>query len=97
MYSGTEPAVELKLATAIETESVFEVPLFRIPKGAVPVYDQELHAVVGYRHETTTGVFRLYDLEGRVWHCVSAAPTPRTNGGSRLRATCSYASTVSRH
>jgi hypothetical protein len=64
MYSGSEPAVELKLASAIETDSVFEVPLFSIPKGAVPVYDERQHAVVGYRHETTTGVFRLYDLDG---------------------------------
>lgn len=64
MYSGTEPAVELKLVSAIEADSVFEVPLFTIPKGAVPVYDEQLHAVVGYRHETSTGVFRLYDLEG---------------------------------
>jgi hypothetical protein len=64
MYSGTEPAVELKLIAAIETDNVFEVPLLSIPKGAVPVYDEQLHAVVGYRHETTTGVFRLYDLEG---------------------------------
>jgi hypothetical protein len=64
MYSGTEPAVDLNLAFAIETDSVFEVPLLTIPKGAIPVYDEEVHAVVGYRHETTTGVFRLYDLEG---------------------------------
>jgi hypothetical protein len=64
MYSGTEPAVELKLLSAIETDSVFEVPLLSMPKGPVPVYDDQLHAVVGYRHETTTGVFRLYDLEG---------------------------------
>jgi len=64
MYSGTEPAVELTLVSAIETDSVFEVPLLNIPKGAIPVYDDEFHAVVGYRHETATGVFRLYDLEG---------------------------------
>jgi hypothetical protein len=59
MYSGTESAVELKLVSAIETDSVFEVPLLSIPKGAVSVYDDQLPAVVGYRHETTTGVFRL--------------------------------------
>jgi hypothetical protein len=64
MYSGTEPAVDLNLASAIEPDTVFEVPVFSIPKGAVPVYDDQLRAVVGYRHETTTGVFRLYDLEG---------------------------------
>jgi hypothetical protein len=64
VYSGTEPAVDLKLLSAVEADSVFEVPLFTIPKGAVPVYDEQLHAVVGYRHETSTGVFRLYDLEG---------------------------------
>lgn len=62
-YSGTEPAIEVELA-AIEADSVFEVPLLSIPKGVVPVYDEQEHAVVGYRYEATTGVFRLYDLEG---------------------------------
>ena len=63
MYSGKEPAIELMLVHAMEVDSVFEVPLLTIPQGAVPVYDDQLHAVVGYRHETATGVFRLYDLE----------------------------------
>lgn len=56
--------MELMLVHAMEVDSVFEVPLLTIPQGAVPVYDDQLHAVVGYRHETATGVFRLYDLEG---------------------------------
>ena len=63
MYTGTEPAIELALAP-IEADSVFEVPLLSIPNGAVPVYDEQEHAVVGYRYEATTGVFKLYDLEG---------------------------------
>jgi hypothetical protein len=63
MYAGTEAAIEMNVG-AVEPDAVFEVPLLSIPKGAVPVYDEQEHAVVGYRYEATTGVFKLYDLEG---------------------------------
>ena len=63
-YSGTEPTVGLANAMNVEPDSVFEVRAPKLPVGAVPVFDESLKAVVGYRHEITTGVYRLYDLNG---------------------------------
>jgi len=30
----------------------------------VPIYDESLRAIIGYRHESTGGVYKLYDLNG---------------------------------
>jgi len=64
-YTGTEKACELE-DVASEEGAVFEVRPPKIPAEAVPVYDDVLNAVVGYRHESTGGVYRLLDLDGNI-------------------------------
>jgi hypothetical protein len=65
-YTGTEPAVSLGSTTGVDSDEVFELRPPRVPAKAVPIFDQGLGAVVGYRDEATTGVYRIYDLEGNV-------------------------------
>jgi hypothetical protein len=64
-YTGTEKACELE-DVASEEGAVFEVRPPKIPAEAVPVYDDVLNAVVGYRYESTGGVYRLLDLDGNI-------------------------------
>ena len=64
-YIGTEEAVELR-DVADEEGTVFEVRSSHIPATAMPIYDDDLKAVVGYRYESATGVYRLLDLDGNV-------------------------------
>lgn len=35
-----------------------------LPAAAVPLFDDDLQAVVGFRWESATGVYRVYDLDG---------------------------------
>jgi hypothetical protein len=61
-YRGDEPALALD-----KTPTVGEVYCVRapdVPPKAVPLYDEESGAVIGYQEESVTGVFRLYDLDG---------------------------------
>lgn len=64
-YTGEEKALDLPVTETIEPDSVFDIRPPTIPAGAVPVFDDQLCAVIGYRHECTTGVYRLYSLEGK--------------------------------
>ncbi len=43
--------------------SPFEVP---VPAQAVPIYDEEAHAIIEYRAEVARGVYENYDLGGNV-------------------------------
>jgi len=65
-YIGDEKALELPLTEAIELDSVFDLRPPGIPAGAVPIFDDELCAGIGYRHECTAGVYRLYNLDGKI-------------------------------
>lgn len=65
VYTGTEDAVELG-GVAQEEGAVFEVRSSNIPERAVPIFDEDMGAVVGYRYECTTGVYQLFDLDGNV-------------------------------
>jgi hypothetical protein len=63
-YTGEEPALELKQPATIEPESVFEIKPAKVPPGATPIFDEESKVVIGYRFESTTGLYRFYDLDG---------------------------------
>lgn len=65
-YTGEEKALDLPVTESIEPNSMFDLRPIDIPAGAVPIFDDELCAVIGYRHECTTGVYRLYNLEGKI-------------------------------
>lgn len=61
-YSGLEPAIPLRGVVPDVTGDIYEVRASTIPANAVPVYDDSLGAVIGYR--TPGSVARLYDLTG---------------------------------
>lgn len=63
-YLGAEPVAALGDVTDVEPDSVFEVRAPKLPSGAVPVFDESLKAIVGYRHRVATGVYHIYDLNG---------------------------------
>ncbi len=63
-YRGDEPAVDLKLDRLPESNENFEFIAATIPARAVPIYDNDSQAIIGYRETLTTGVYRLYDLDG---------------------------------
>jgi hypothetical protein len=65
-YTGTEAAVDVDATSSVEPASIFDVRPAGVPGRAVPIFDDELGAVIGFRDETVTGVYRLYDLEGKV-------------------------------
>jgi len=65
-YTGQEPAISLGATGGVDSDVEFELCAPGIPANAVPVFDESLGAVVGYREEATTGVYRLYDLNGNV-------------------------------
>ncbi len=65
-YTGEEEALELPAIGSVEPDTVFDIKPPAVPAGAVPVFDDSLGAIVGYRYECTTGVYRIYDLEGKV-------------------------------
>ncbi|EHR70129.1 hypothetical protein BurJ1DRAFT_1257 [Burkholderiales bacterium JOSHI_001] len=63
-YSGSETAVDLGAVANSGPDEWFDVRPPTVPASAVPVFDESLDAVIGYRHEAVTGVFKLYDLHG---------------------------------
>ena len=65
-YTGQEPAISLGATGGVDSDVVFELRAPGVPANAIPVFDESLGAVVGYREEATTGVYRLYDLNGNV-------------------------------
>ena len=64
-YDGTEEGLPLDATTYSIDEGFFEVRAPTIPDDAVPVFDDEMSAVVGYKAERF-GVVRYYDLNGDV-------------------------------
>lgn len=66
LYTGKEQAIDISITKCVEPDTVFDLRPPGIPIGAVPVFDDILHAVIGYRHECATGVYRLYDLKGKI-------------------------------
>jgi hypothetical protein len=63
-YTGIEAGIELADVGAVEAESWFDLRPTTIPIAASPIFDDSINAVIGYRHESVTGVFRIYDLNG---------------------------------
>ena len=66
LYTGSETAVALPSIAPPESDAIFELRPGSVPPRAVPVFDDALGAVIGYREQATTGVFRLYDVDGRL-------------------------------
>jgi hypothetical protein len=65
-YTGTEKGFELKLKSPPDPDAVYDVRHPSIPAQAVPIYDDTLRAIIGYRAEVARGVYREYDLGGNV-------------------------------
>lgn len=65
-YTGTERGVELESEEPPDPDVVYEMRHPAIPEQAVPIYDQEVGAIIGYRAEVATGVYKDYDLGGNV-------------------------------
>lgn len=65
IYKGDEKAFEIQSDLAI-SDDVFEIRVNKIPNEAVPIYDEASKVIIGYRHESVAGVFRLYDIAGNV-------------------------------
>jgi hypothetical protein len=64
-YSGEEKAVELTDTGSVDPDSIFDLRPPAVPASAVPVFDDDLGAIVGYRH-LSAGYYSHYDLEGAV-------------------------------
>jgi hypothetical protein len=64
-YTGTEPATTWNGRTN-EPAAAFVVRPPGLPASAVPLYDDEERAVIGYRWESVRGVYRIYDLNGEM-------------------------------
>jgi len=62
-YNGLEPAVPFTELSPSPSKGIFELRLKDIPSDAVPVFDEDIGAVVGYRQELD-GVFKTFDLNG---------------------------------
>ena len=62
-YSGLEPVVPFTELTPSPSKGIFELRSNNIPSDAVPVFDEDIGAVVGYRQERF-GVFKTFDLNG---------------------------------
>ena len=65
-YTGDEAAVDLAISEPVEPHVVFEIKPKNLPPNAVPIYDQELRAVIGYR--VFQGLYYYLDLAGNVVH-----------------------------
>ena len=62
-YNGLEPVVPFTELTPSPSKGIFELRFNNIPSDAVPVFDEDVGAVVGYRQEDF-GVFKTFDLNG---------------------------------
>lgn len=63
-YTGKEPAVRLSQGTQPRVGSEFAVWPKGIPLNAMPLFDEETQAIVGFFTENQ-GITRIYDLQGR--------------------------------
>jgi hypothetical protein len=63
-YTGSEAAVDYAPTPTVDDTVVFEVRPPNIPARAVPIYDQDLGAVIGYREPGS--VTKTYDLDGNL-------------------------------
>jgi hypothetical protein len=66
VYTGREEAVDFVASETVDADEVFEIRSGKIPTRAVPIHDEDSHAIIGYRHEVEPGFYRLYDLDGNV-------------------------------
>ena len=73
-HTGEEQAIELPLSKTIVPDTVYDLQSSNIPARAVIVFNDALCAVIGYRHECTTGIYRHYNLDGMI---LSFAPYGR--------------------
>lgn len=62
-YTGAEESTSWS-GQSPEPEAVYVVRPPALPSVAVPIYDHESQAVIGFRWERTTGVYFIYDLHG---------------------------------
>ena len=65
VYSGLEKAIPFPDTKPNTSLGLFEIRSATIPSEAVPIFDEEFDAVIGYRHENL-GVTKTFDLAGRV-------------------------------
>jgi len=65
-YTGEEEAIDLNFKSEVSLNALFELRSPRIPAKSVPVFDDTLNAVIGYCHQSTVGIYRLYNLNGDV-------------------------------
>lgn len=61
-----EAGVQLAQTEVVEPDAVFDLRPPGVPPSAVPIFDDELSAVIGYRFQAVAGVFKLVDLEGKL-------------------------------
>lgn len=61
-YTGTEQAMSWS-GTNADPGAIYVVRPPGLPPGAVPLYDDESEAIVGFR-TGTSGVYNIYDLDG---------------------------------
>ncbi|HYO58209.1 hypothetical protein [Archangium sp.] len=64
-YTGKESAVRLTHGAQPRGGSEFAVWPKGIPLSAIPLYDEETKAVIGFYHESQ-GITRIFDLQGRM-------------------------------
>ncbi len=62
-YTGLEPVVPFTELTPSSSKGIFELRANSISSNAVPIFDEDIGAVVGYREELD-GVFKTFDLNG---------------------------------
>ena len=62
-YNGLETVVSFTELTPSSSKGIFELRPNNISSNAVPVFDEDIGAVVGYRQELD-GVFKTFDLNG---------------------------------
>jgi len=65
-YTGEEKAIDINFHSDVSLNALFEIRSPRIPEKSVPIFDDTLNAVIGYCHQTSVGLYRLYNIEGDV-------------------------------
>ncbi len=64
-YNGLEPPISFTETKPGPAKGLFELRPKNIPPNAVPLFDEDIGAVVGYREEHE-GVFKTFDINGIV-------------------------------
>ena len=64
-YNGLEQAVPFTELTPSPSKGIFELRHRNIPTDAVPVFDEDIGAVIGYRQERS-GIFKTFDINGEL-------------------------------